>query len=234
VSVVSSSIGSGCGATPRRCSLSAQNGWSTRTGTEIAGAPSWRPGRPPISGHVHRRGPVWGSGDHRRAEAVADRPVLRRARRRLGGGRDIEPGAQPPQNGGVERAGPGEHSAARGEVVRGRQVLGTGPARWRELPGGDPGREIDTEARDAEAVGDQPAQRGRAEGGEQNVGAGGRGGQHALAQLVEERGEDRSRGLRGGGGGPCAYELDRVAGKGPVLQTARTRSANRSCAASAT
>jgi hypothetical protein len=56
--------------------------------------------------------------------------------------------------------------------------------------------------------------------GEQDVGAGGRGGYHPLAQLVEERGEDRSRGVRGGGGRACAYELERVAGKGPVLQPA--------------
>ncbi len=70
------------------------------------------------------------------------------------------------------------------------------------------------------AFGDEPAQRGRAERGEQDVGAGGRGGDHALAQLVEERGEHRRRGLRGGGGRARADELDRIAGKGPVLQPA--------------
>jgi hypothetical protein len=87
-------------------------------------------------------------------------------------------------------------------------------------PGWHPWREIDADARDAEAFGDEPAQRGRAESGEQKVGAGGRGGCHTLAQLVEERGEDRSRGLRGRGGRACAYEFDRIAGKGPVLQPA--------------
>ena len=43
VSAVSSCIGSGWGATPRRCSLSAQKGWSTRTGTGTAGTPARSP-----------------------------------------------------------------------------------------------------------------------------------------------------------------------------------------------
>lgn len=54
----------------------------------------------------------------------------------------------------------------------------------------------------------------------QDVGAGGRGGCHPFAQLVEERGDDRSRGLRGRSGGACAYEFDRIARKGPMLQPA--------------
>ncbi len=63
-------------------------------------------------------------------------------------GGEIEPSAQPPQNVGVEGAGPGEQLAACGDVVSGRERAGNGPAgRW-ELPGGDPWREIDAEALD--------------------------------------------------------------------------------------
>jgi hypothetical protein len=151
---------------------------------------------------------------------VADRPVIRRARRLRSGGGEIEPGAQPPQNVGVEGAGPGEQLAARCDVVGGRELPGNGPAGWRELPGGGPWREIDADARDAEAFGPEPAERRRAESGEHNVGPYGRRGYHTLAQLVEEPGEDRSRGLRGGGGRACAYEFDRIAGKGPIPQPA--------------
>ena len=181
--------------------------------------PVRRHGRPPVSGHMRRSGPVGGSGDHGRAEAVADRPVIRWGRRLRGGG-EVEPGAQPPQHVGVEGTGSGEHLAARGDVVSGRELPGIGPAWWRELPGGNPWREVDAEARDAEASGDEPAQRGRAECGEQDVGAGGHRGRHALAQLVEERGEDRSRGLRGRGGRARAYELERIAGQGTIFQPA--------------
>jgi hypothetical protein len=110
---------------------------------QIRGLPSRRAGRPPVSGHVHRRGPVGGSGDHCRAEAVADRPVIRRARRRLRcGGGEIEPGAQPPQNVGVEGVGPGEQLAARGDVVSGRGLPVTGQPGGGNSRVGTPGARI--------------------------------------------------------------------------------------------
>lgn len=118
---------------------------------------------------------------------MADRPVMRRTRRIRADGGEVELGAQPPQHIGVGRPALGEHPAARGEVVGGDRRAG-----WWEFPGGNAGRQIDAHARDAEPFGDDPTQRARAERGEQHVRAGGRGGQHAVAQCLEVLGKDRS------------------------------------------
>jgi hypothetical protein len=184
--------------------------------------PSHWPGRPPVPAHAHVRWPVGRARQHCRTETVADRPALRRTsvhwRRRRGGGGQAEPGTQPRHNLGVQRTAAAEQFAACREVAGRPQVTRLEPARQRELPGGDRRYKIGTDARNAEALSDHAAQRGRAEGRENQVGARRHGRDQAVTQLVEELGKHQPAVLRRGCRHPCPGKRDRIARQRPVLQ----------------
>nr|WP_240670279.1 hypothetical protein [Actinoplanes solisilvae] len=98
-------------------------------------------------------------------------------------------------------------------------TLGPGRlTRQRKLAGRDARRQVDAGARTAGRRRDGPAQRRRAERGEQDIGAGLGCGHDAVAELVEELGEDLVGSFRGGRGSAGPHQLDRIARQSPVFQ----------------
>jgi hypothetical protein len=113
-----------------------------------------------------------------------------------------------------------EQLPASREVAGRPEVVEVRPAGQRERRGGHRGDEEGADARDAESVGNGPAERTGAERGQHHIGARGDRRDQPLAELFEKVGEHRPPGLRRRGRDACPRHLDRITGQRPVLQAA--------------